>query len=138
MIRCGQCGSEDITKISMKGRDHSYKGKPVVFPTDYKVRICCKCNNLILSNLDIKRINNVLQKQAGVVRCTRYCTVKDDDGHTFLIPHSMREDFLKMLEVATEKDDYADFCAKYDCRRIDGAHNLTFTDPRDAEGNTLV
>lgn len=67
----------------------------------------------------------------------RYRLTKDDDGHTYLVPAERAEEFGELCDEAYANDDFTAFENKFGKYRIDGAHNLTFTDPRDLSGEAL-
>jgi hypothetical protein len=59
----------------------------------------------------------------------RYCLVKDDDGHTYLVPVEEKELFDELLDSGEDGED--DFITHFDPMRL-GCHPscLTFTDPK--------
>ncbi len=58
----------------------------------------------------------------------RWCFKRDDDGHDYLIPLDMVEEFDKLLY---ETDDhYESFINKFDEMRIGYPSGYSFTDPR--------
>lgn len=60
----------------------------------------------------------------------RHCFVTDGDGHNFLIPHTLIDDFETSLENG-EADYYADFNNKFGQYAIDSMTNWTFEDPKE-------
>lgn len=72
----------------------------------------------------------------------RYCVVRDDDGHTYLVPAERRAEAAAALEACEtywdpdtseawrEEHEGAGELPEW-MRRIDGTARLTFTDPRE-------
>lgn len=70
-LRCGECGSKEIEKRNQKGKDFPWKDYPSVFLSkDYEVLQCKICRNLILSDSDVKRLNEVILKT--IIEDTKY------------------------------------------------------------------
>jgi hypothetical protein len=61
----------------------------------------------------------------------RMCLMSDGDGHYYVIPASLRNEFNQLLEESEAKDDHTEFCDEFDEYRINGPHTLTFTDPQE-------
>lgn len=61
---------------------------------------------------------------------TRYCFVRDEDCHNYLIPVELKERFVHLL--ANGEDDYwATFNNEFEGYGIDAMTNWTFTDPKE-------
>ena len=61
----------------------------------------------------------------------RYCFKRDDDGHNYLIPVSMRKSFENLLAAAIADDCYADFNDVFMQFSIDAMTNWTFENPKE-------
>lgn len=67
----------------------------------------------------------------------RYCMVKDDDGHTFIINVADIDDFNKLLE-GDEDGLWATFHRRFDnCMLNYHPSSYTFTDPKNIHGEAL-
>lgn len=60
----------------------------------------------------------------------RFCFVRDDDCHNYLINVDDKERFLTLLRDG-EDDYWATFNEEFDQFRIDAMTNWTFTDPKE-------
>lgn len=61
---------------------------------------------------------------------TRYCFVRDDDCHNYLIPVEAKARFLLLLETG-EEDYWGTFNDEFEQYMIDAMTNWTFTDPKE-------
>ena len=66
---------------------------------------------------------------------TRYQFKKDDDGHSYVVPVTMADEFDRLLEEATGSDDYDEFNDKFGDMLV--GWGITFTEPQDNEGTPL-
>lgn len=60
----------------------------------------------------------------------RYCFIKDDDSHNYLIPVEYAKHFTELLENG-EDDCYAAFNNEFDQYRVDAMTNWSFTNPKE-------
>ena len=61
------------------------------------------------------------------MNATRFKLKQDEDCHWYLIIDNNEELFVRLLE----EEDYDTFGECFGDCRVDGPHNLTFTDPRE-------
>lgn len=54
----------------------------------------------------------------------------DDDGHWYLIPLHMAEEFDSLLSLGQDEDDYLDFEMTFGACRSDGPHAYVFAEFR--------
>lgn len=67
----------------------------------------------------------------------RYILKQDEDSHWYLIPMECETDFETTCSEAYRNDEFDDFESKFGEMRINGPHDLSFTNPCDSEGNDL-
>ena len=60
----------------------------------------------------------------------RYCYRTDDDGHEYLVPVDVVDEFEAHLREIYEEEAW-DLIDKVNQYRIDGIHMYTFTDPQE-------
>lgn len=61
----------------------------------------------------------------------RYCLVRDDDSHWYLIPQKLKSSFEVLEAEANAVDDYEFFNKTFEKYRSNGPHCITFTDPKE-------
>lgn len=61
----------------------------------------------------------------------RYCFLRDDDCHWYMIPVEKAKLFSQLLVNSLENDDYCDFCNEFGEYCIDSPQHYTFEDPEE-------
>lgn len=67
----------------------------------------------------------------------KYILKQDEDCHWYLIRIKDVDKFDSLCEYAYSEDDFEGFERMFSECRINGPHDLTFTDPRDTNGDSL-
>lgn len=67
----------------------------------------------------------------------RYVLERDEDSHWYLIPIDKQTEFQTLCSDACESDDFDAFELEFGSMRINGPQDLSFTNPRDSDGNDL-
>lgn len=61
----------------------------------------------------------------------RFCFMRDDDCHNYMIPVSMREEFSNLLDGTYDDDICAEFNNKFEQYRCDSTSNWSFELPKE-------
>ena len=67
----------------------------------------------------------------------RYCLLLDNDCHWYLVPSARKSEFDTLLGKADTDDKWDQFENTFGSMRINGPHDLTFTQPCNGDGETL-
>jgi hypothetical protein len=61
--RCGECGSEELVPVNIKGRKFPYKQYEwVELAVDFQVTGCAKCPNYILKSGEMAALDAVIEE----------------------------------------------------------------------------
>jgi len=61
-MRCGNCGSKDIIKKNVKGREFPYRDcLKLKLETDVELSVCNMCDNILMTGDDCKRLDEGLE-----------------------------------------------------------------------------
>jgi len=61
----------------------------------------------------------------------RYCFMKDNDGHSYLVPFELNGRFIDVLDECSERDKWIKFEAEFGNMRLHYHPNCySFTDPK--------